>query len=476
MTERTRGIHWFRNDLRLEDNTALADLTQRVEQWLPVFIFDPDLSTGEGEPLPKEIFLLECLASLERQLGDRGIPLLVRSGDPEVVLPTLCREVGARWVSLNQDTTPFASQRDKRVTAVLEREGVEVLAARDRVVFGPDEVVTGAGKPYSVYSAYRKRWWRHWQDEPRLPSSTSGLPAPIPGVANDPPEARPWADQSGNSAPGHGGGISQAMTLLDSFLDKGVLNYRHHRDIPSREGTSRLSPFLRFGAVSPRQCFGRAFEAQADNPQRADGVGKWLDELIWRDFYAGILEKNPRARRGNLKPEYDSMEWSENEDFFQAWCQGRTGFPIVDAGMRQLLETGWMHNRLRMVVASFLTKDLLIDWRKGERFFFDRLVDADPASNSGGWQWAASTGTDAQPYFRVLNPTAQGRRWDPEGEYIRRWVGELRGLAAPEIHEPSVGHPGAEYPRPVVDHAERRLIALDRFKRAASSRKSDGIR
>ena len=232
-----------------------------------------------------------------------------------------------------------------------------------------------------------------------------------------------------------------------------------------------MSPYLRFGVISVRQCFERAGEAAAAEPALREGVSKWLDELIWREFYAAVLEEHPHVLRHNHRREYDALVWNDDPKGFAAWCAGRTGYPIVDAGMRQLLSTGWMHNRVRMIVASFLTKDLLIDWREGARFFFERLVDGDPASNSGGWQWSASTGTDAQPYFRIFNPVAQGRRWDPDGAYVRRWVPELRGVADRHVHAPwEAGALPSDYPPPVVDHAVQRGIALERYRLARKSK------
>jgi deoxyribodipyrimidine photo-lyase len=229
--------------------------------------------------------------------------------------------------------------------------------------------------------------------------------------------------------------------------------------------------------ISVRECFERAEEAALAEPALQRGVAKWLDELIWREFYASILEEHPRVLRESYRREYDFLVWNDDAKGFEAWCQGRTGYPIVDAGVRQLRATGWMHNRVRMVVASFLSKDLLLDWREGERFFFERLVDGDPASNNGGWQWAASTGTDAQPYFRIFNPVSQGRRWDPQGRYVRRWVPELRRVPDAHVHAPwKADRPPADYPPPLVDHLERREIALERFRdlRAGRKRRKSG--
>jgi deoxyribodipyrimidine photo-lyase len=236
---------------------------------------------------------------------------------------------------------------------------------------------------------------------------------------------------------------------------------------PALRATSRLSPYLRFGALSARSCFLEAREAAAAEPRAARGIARWLDELVWREFYASILESFPRVLRGAFRPEYDALRWEDDERGFRAWCEGRTGYPFVDAAMRELAATGWMHNRARMVVASFLAKDLLIDWRRGERFFMQRLVDGDPASNDGGWQWAASTGTDAQPYFRIFNPVAQGLRFDPEGEYVRRHVPELAGLPGAAAHQPWLTPQRApEYPPRIVDHAARRVEALARYRAA----------
>lgn len=463
----TRGLHWFRNDLRLRDNTALAALAARTDQWLPVFILDPRLLAGPRAGEPRTRFLLDCLRRLGVELERRGIPLLVRSGCPEEVLPKLMHETGTRILSFNEDTTPFACLRDARVRREVERDGGQVLSLLDNVVFRPSEVRTGSGGVYSVYTPYRNRWWKRWDEEPRLPSRMPRLPAPIPGFSPDPvPRSEEFAaTTSAFTLPT--GGEAAARRRLDGFLENKAARYHEDRDRPDIDGTSRLSPYLRFGAISARQCFERATMAIDADPSLQLGVRKWLDELIWREFYATILAEYPRVLHENFRREYDGIEWNDDPDGFAAWCEGRTGYPIVDAGMRQLHATGWMHNRVRMIVASFLTKDLLIDWRKGERFFFKTLVDGDPASNSGGWQWAASTGTDAQPYFRIFNPVAQGRRWDPKGDYVRRWVPELRRVPDRHLHAPWESDPApASYPPVLVDHAERRVMVFTRFRDA----------
>jgi deoxyribodipyrimidine photo-lyase len=462
-----RGLHWFRNDLRLRDNTALGVLAERAEQWLPVFVIDPRLANARAAR--RTAFLLDSLAHLGRELAKRGVPLLVRRGRPESVLPVLLGELRATLLSFNAGATPFARRRDAAVRSAVERQGGTVIEATDHVVFGADEVRTKTGAPYAVFTPYRNAWWQRWRAEPRPLRRARALPAPIPGAMADP---IPAPDPLSAELPP--GGEDAAARRLRAFLTGPAARYHEDRNRPDRDGTSRLSPYLRFGAISIRKCFADAEAAAAADSRLRKGIAKWLDELVWREFYAAILAEHPRVLRESYRREFDALVWNDDRDGFAAWCEGRTGFPIVDAGMRQLRATGWMHNRVRMIVASFLTKDLLLDWRSGERFFFEQLVDGDPASNNGGWQWAASTGTDPQPYFRIFNPTAQGLRFDPEGEYVRRWVPELRGIAGKRAHEPwDVAPRSLDYPRPIVDHAQRRALALERYRTARAGAVAD---
>lgn len=461
-----RALHWFRNDLRLHDNTALLEGMSRCDEWLPVFVVDPKLSLSATANQRRGRFMFDCLAHLARDLEGRGVPLIVLTGEPEVVLPLLMNQAGAELLTFNQNPTPFAQARDQRVHQAVTRNGGEVITKQDHLVFGSSEIRTAAGGPYSVYTPYRRTWWRCWENAPRLPQPTGRLKPPIPGFTAD---TLPWPEKTGLQIENRyfpTGGEKAGKLRLANFLNLTVGNYAEDRDRPDLDGTSRLSPYLRFGAVSVRECVLRAKMASATNSELRDGVNKWLDELVWREFYSSILEEHPRVMKGNFRREYDTLEWNNDPELFAAWCEGRTGYPIVDAGMRQLRATGWMHNRVRMIVASFLTKDLLIDWRMGERFFFEHLIDGDPASNNGGWQWAASTGTDAQPYFRIFNPTLQGKRWDPDGVYIRKWIPELRNVPTREIHAPTHSPLLNTYPAPIVDHASQRIIALDRYKRA----------
>jgi deoxyribodipyrimidine photo-lyase len=468
-----RGLHWFRNDLRLQDNTALAALAECAEEWLPVFVLDPRIVGDAKSGAPRMRFLLDCLERLGHALEKRGVPLLVRTGRPEQVLPRLLHEAGARILSFNEDTTPFARRRDEAVRRAVEKQGAEVLSRVDHVAFRDGDVRTASGGSYSVYTPYRKSWWKRWREDPRRPVRMGRLPPPIPGFSASPvadPREFGLEVRGADGAAAPTGGEEAAKRRLDAFLEGAARRYHEDRDRPDLDGTSRLSPYLRFGAISVRQCFEHGEDAAASEPALRRGVGKWLDELVWREFYAAILERHPRVLRESYRREYDALVWNDDARGFEAWCEGQTGFPIVDAGMRQLRATGWMHNRVRMIVASFLTKDLLIDWREGERFFFEQLVDGDPASNNGGWQWAASTGTDAQPYFRIFNPVAQGRRWDREGRYVRRWVPELRAVPDPHLHAPWEAGLPSDYPPPVVDHRERRELALERYRSARATR------
>jgi deoxyribodipyrimidine photo-lyase len=328
-------------------------------------------------------------------------------------------------------------------------------------------VLSAAGEPFQVFSPFRRVWWRRFEEERPLPAGPLRLPAPVPGVAHGRMPSLADLGAGGVAADLPTGGEDAAKRRLSSFLGRAVGGYAERRDLPAQDGTSRLSPHLRFGTISVRRCFDEAFAAERDDRRLAKGVRKWLDELVWREFYAAIMAENPHVLRRSFRPEFEGIEWEDDEKLFLAWCEGRTGFPFVDAAMRQLVATGWMHNRARMVVASFLTKDLLVDWRLGERFFMKHLVDGDPASNNGGWQWAASTGTDAQPFFRIFNPVLQGERFDPQGDYVRRFVPELRGLAGSAVHRPWEAPLAApDYPPPLVDHAVRRELALRRYEAA----------
>jgi len=462
-----RAIHWFRSDLRLHDNTALADAA-RAENLAMVFVIDQKLMESRSSGAPRVRFLHGCLERLKADIEKRGQKLILRRGDPVVQITRLLEESRADLLTYNRDYSPYARRRDQAVRRIASDGGVKVNDFKDRVVFEPEEVRSRKGEAYRVYTPFRNAWLDRLRSEGPPVLSRLKLPAPLPGLRSErlssafPPSL--IQDSTRIPPPGE----AAASRRLRQFVSGPIATYHIDRDYPAIDGTSRLSPYLRFGAISVRACFLSAQEAAREQGSRK-GALKWIEELVWREFYNAILMGNPHVLRGSFRPEFEKIRWNNDPEAFQAWSEGRTGYPFVDAAMRQLRKTGWMHNRARMVVASFLTKDLLLDWRRGERFFMQRLVDGDPASNNGGWQWAASTGTDAQPYFRVFNPVLQGERFDPGGRYVKRYVPELAALPPKFVHRPWEYHsPPANYPGPIVDHGERRLEAIQRFSTAKS--------
>jgi len=459
-----RVLHWFRNDLRLRDNRGLAAAAGRARELALLFVLDDRLLGGSALGAPRLRFLLGCLERLRDELAHRGQRLVIRRGDPASSVPAFAREHRIERVVWNRDDTPFARRRDALVRRALEAQGVAVEEHKDRVVFDASELRTKQGGSFRVFTPFRNAWWARFEADPPACAGPLRMPPPVsidPGALPDAAALGFDGDATELPPPGE----SAARRRLDRFLDGPLARYAVDRDRPDRDGTSRLSPYLRFGAISARHCVHAARDRMREAPHVRDGARKWLDELVWREFYQSVLAEHPHVLARSFQPVYDALRWNDDEAGFRAWCEGRTGYPFVDAAMRQLAATGWMHNRARMVVASFLTKDLLVDWRRGERFFYQRLVDGDPASNNGGWQWAASTGTDAQPYFRIFHPVSQGERFDPEGGYVRRWVPELRDVEPRFVQSPwKAPHPPREYPRPIVDHAERRILALRRFE------------
>ncbi len=459
-----RAVHWFRNDLRLHDNTALRAAAARATELIPVFVMDPHLLNGGDASPARGRFLLDCVARLAADLGRQGCPLIIRRGDAVAEIARLLDETRAELLTFNRDYSPYAKRRDAAVTAAAERRGTAVVSHKDRVVFERDDVRTRTGKGFVVYTPFRNAWLARYAAAPADPQATPKLPAPVPGMHSEPlPHADP--DRPGQAIPA--GGETAASARLAAFLGNRIRDYGRDRNLLAVDGTSRLSPYLRFGAVSIRQCIADATELGEREPRTAAGVEQWINELIWREFYLALLDAEPRVLRGAMRADFAAVDWNDDRDALAAWAEGRTGFPVVDAAMRQLVQTGWMHNRGRMIAASFLSKDLLLDWRLGERLFMRHLVDGEPASNNGGWQWTASTGTDAQPYFRIFNPTVQGEKFDPTGAYVRRYVPELAEVPGRFVHRPGdAPQPPRGYPRPIVDHAERRAAAVARYAAA----------
>jgi deoxyribodipyrimidine photo-lyase len=456
-------IWWIRRDIRLQDNATLSAALQGAENFIPLFILEPDL-LSQAAPRRRD-FLLNALADLDAQLRQRGSQLILRQGPATEALPAFVTELGGARVFAQEDFSPFADKRDKTLKSQLN-----LTLTPGQVLHGPEEVRKADGTPYVVYTPYKRVWY-----ERGLPTPADLLPAPdtLPPLPSG-LESVPLP--SADPVPTFPATAQAARDRLDHFLATGLLHYKSQRDRLDLDGTSRLSPYLRFGLLSPRECFVGAQIAflQARNDEARQEIRTWMDELVWREFYTAILSHFPHVMDGPFREAYAQIAWQDDPAALQAWQQGQTGYPVVDAAMRQLLATGWMHNRGRMIVASFLTKDLLINWQKGEAWFMANLVDGDPAANNGGWQWTAGTGTDAAPYFRVFNPVLQGKKFDPDGEYIAQWVPELAGLPPKFRHEPwklSAAqmdeyevHLGQTYPEQIVDHAFARDRALEAYK------------
>lgn len=462
-----RVLHWFRRDLRITDNTALSEAARRAEEVIPVFVLEDALRTGPDVGAARLAFLLRSVESLRRNLETLGYRLVVRSGRSVDVIPALAREVGAQAVFANRRSEPYALARDEKIFHALNAAGIGFEVFKDAVAWEEQEILTQAGRPFTVFTPYAKAWKARKPAAPR-PRLAAGkatqLKIPSEPLPSDAAAFGHALTQSVPPAGEHAG-----LEALSRFLDGPVLHYADRRDFPALEGTSGLSPHLRCGTLGIRHVYARLHAVR----EEADAGGRrqcdvWLNELIWREFYHQVLVNFPHVVKGAFRPEYDRLEWSDDEAHFEAWCAGRTGYPIVDAAMRCLNATGTMHNRLRMIVAMFLTKDLLIDWRKGERYFMAQLVDGDMAANNGGWQWSAGTGTDAAPYFRIFNPVSQGEKFDQDGAFVRRWIPELAHADRDLIHapwnSPLTGF-ARGYPPPVVRHEEQRGKCLAMFKR-----------
>jgi deoxyribodipyrimidine photo-lyase len=450
------AIHWFRRDLRVSDNTALHQAAARAERVLPVFILEDALRTGPDVGAARLEFLLQSVESLRKNLAVLGYPLILRAGKSEVEIPKLCAEVGAQAVFANKRHEPYAAARDGRIFRTLNAAGVGFELWKDAVVWEELEILTQSEKPYTVFTPYSKAWLARkvpapW---PRLKPNTAELPQ-IPSYSG-PLTAAAFGHPATQSI--FPAGEAAAQKTLADFIAKWLPGYATNRNIVDVAGTSQLSPHLRAGTIGIRAILAKLAAAQPK-----DDI--FLKELIWREFYLQILSNFPHVMRGSFRKEYDALPWQNNETHFKAWCEGRTGYPIVDAAMRCLNATGWMHNRLRMIVAMFLTKDLLITWQWGERYFMQQLVDGDMAANNGGWQWSAGSGTDAAPYFRIFNPVTQGLKCDPDAKFIRQWIPELAKASTATAHEPwKSAVPPRDYAPRIVLHEEQRAKCLAMFE------------
>ena len=468
----TTLVHWFRRDLRVADNTALARAARDADRVVPVFVLDDHYASPDANVGPARFrFLRESLEELAAALPRYGGRLVVRRGAAARALAELLAETQADAVYANLEIGPYAERCDREVRAAIEAAGGKLRLFGDALLVEPDALATDAGNPFTTFTPFAKKWRAAEKRAPEPDPANLATPelrtVPLARV-------RAWRDLGPDPAAPRGGERA-ARELLAAFLGGAVEAYARDRDFPARAGTSRLSPHLHFGTISPRTIRSEAARAWKGLPRDArGGVDRFIGELAWREFFHHVLFHFPRVANESFRPEFDRLAWREDPASLAAWQEGRTGYPLVDAGMRELATTHWMHNRARMVAASFLTKDLHVPWRRGEQWFERQLADADLANNNGGWQWAAGSGTDAAPYFRIFSPVLQSRRFDPDGEYIRRFVPELARVPAAKVHEPwtmtsdeqraagcRIGSGGGDdYPAPIVDHAREREVAL----------------
>lgn len=467
------AIVWIRRSLRTCDNTALVEASKQHEEVIPFYVVDDEYFENAELGYPRVRFWHDSLSELKELLQEEGNDLIVRKGKPVEQLERIIEETGADSVYFNRDYSPYSKKRDQKAEELCEDLEVEVESFKDIVMFEKEEILTNSGSPYKVYSYYRDKWFD--RDKPRpeetedfnTPSITSDAIPSVSDLGFEKPDELDWVWQ-----PGRKSGKKQ----LKEFKDK-IRDYKDKRDLPAVDGTSKLSPHLKFGTISIREAFWMAERIKAENPEKdTSGIKTWQEQLAWRDFYFQVIWNFPYCVEKPFLEQYETIQWMDDEEKWQRFIDGKTGFPFVDAGMRQLKQTGWMHNRLRMVVTSFCAKDLHIDWKKLHSYFKKMFVDAELSAMIGGIQWAYSIGTDAQPYFRVFNSWTQGEKYDPDGEYIRKWVPELENVPDEHIHKPYKMNKlqqqncgveiGEDYPEPLVDHDEERKKAVEMFEQA----------
>ena len=467
-------LFWHRRDLRLSDNLGLAAARDRSVRIVGLFCLDPALLQRDDVAPARVTYLVGCLAALQQRYQAAGSDLLILQGQPQQQIPQLAAALGAAAVYWNRDVEPYSRERDTQVAAALKQKGIELHTRTwDQLLHGPGEVMTGSGQPYSVYTPF----WRNWKTQAKA------APAPtleaLQGLSQAEKAqaigaiALPTAQDLGfvwhNELP-LPPGESAALAHLEAFCQPGgaVVEYDQQRNFPAVSGTSLLSSALKFGAIGPRTVWAAAAAAyhQSRSDEARNNIQTWMQELAWREFYQHVMYFFPALAEGPYRKIWQDFPWDNDEFHFQAWCTGKTGYPIVDAAMRQLNQTGWMHNRCRMIVASFLTKDLIINWQWGEKYFMQMLVDGDLSANNGGWQWSASSGMDPKP-LRIFNPASQAQKFDPEADYIRQWLPELRHLDTAMLVTgkiPAQSLQGLDYPAPIVDHKRQQAIFKERYQ------------
>lgn len=466
-----RGLCWIRRDLRVHDHFALSEALKNANETIVTFIFDKIiLEKLHNKNDARVSIIMDSLKEIEKNLQEHGSSLLIRYGDPVVEIPKLVEEYKIDGLFFNRDYEPYAKSRDFKIEKIIHSLKKNIFTFKDHVFYESSEILNGSGDVYKVFTPYKNKWLETFHEQENfIPEYKCNLKKLSPLKNSKNILNYDWYEEIA-FAPTEcllQGGSHQALKLLNSFRNN-ISNYKEARDIPALEQTSNLSSYIRVGNLSIRDMIRLATE------KRNIGYETWLSEIIWRDFYQVILDAYPRIEKNSFRPEYDNIIWLGQKKDFQAWCDGQTGYPLVDAAMRCLNTTGMMHNRLRMVVASFLTKTLLIDWRLGEKYFAQKLLDYDMAANNGGWQWSASTGVDAQPYFRIFNPYNQSEKFDPDGIYIRQWCPELTKFSNKTIHSPQDTEIleqikaecfiGKDYPAPIVAYKQQRERALLMYK------------
>lgn len=467
----SKSLCWFRRDLRLEDQAALSRALEQSGQVYCAFVFDTDILDALANKQDRRVeFIWHCVDELRMKLEQLGGALHVLYGKAEELVPGLAKQLGVEAVFCNRDYEPKACRRDQAVAEQLQLMGIDLHSSKDQVIFEGAEILNGTGSPYAVFTPYKNAWLKRLSEADYRGHDTHRLSKRL---ARQAPLAMPGLNDLGFLATDllrthRFLGMTGATGLFDDFAQR-IDRYRETRDFPGIKGGSYLSPHLRFGTISIRRLVGFCHERRGE-----PGVDTYLSELVWREFYQMQLCHFPGLAEGrSFKPVYEHLAFTNDDDHFEKWKQGQTGYPLIDAGMRQLNQTGFMHNRLRMLTASFLVKDLDVDWRRGESYFAELLLDFDLASNNGGWQWAASTGCDAQPWFRIFNPVTQSQKFDPQGKFIRRYVPELSHVPDEFVHAPwhmNIQQQqihrcriGTDYPAPLVEHAAARAIALQRY-------------
>lgn len=474
-------LFWHRRDLRISDNTGLAAARQRSQKVVGVFCLDPNILERDDVAPVRVTYMIGCLQQLQQRYAQIGSQLLILQGEPREAIPALATALSAKAVFWNWDVEPYSQVRDRTVIESLKEKGIQVLEENwDQILHSPDDIFTGSNQPYTVFTPF----WRNWSSKPKAaPADTlkdvEGLSEQELQTAKQAGAiALPTAKDLGFNwenglviEPGE----AAAQERLEQFCHRAIEEYKEQRNFPANDGTSQLSAALKFGAIGIRTVWAATVEAMENtrSDEAQTSIRAWQQELAWREFYQHAMYHFPELEQGAYRQQFKNFPYENNEEYFQAWCEGRTGYPIVDAAMRQMNNIGWMHNRCRMIVANFLTKDLLIDPRLGEKYFYQRLIDGDLSANNGGWQWSASSGMDPKP-IRIFNPASQAQKFDPEGEYIREWLPELRSFDTEELLSGNISkrdRAAVDYPNPIVDHK----IQQRQFKLIYQQQRGDSV-